>query len=130
MVTEVEQIYKYGEELCDYIKDEFLSYGVDFDITSFVEVYYGIQTLILCLYGRQVPEDVEKSDEEVLDKFLSNITSKFISSHDSDNKFTTKYIKASINDFPQSYTTDFGEGHVDGVMASFFLNLYFEYIEV
>lgn len=83
----------FAEELAQYIIDAFIDYGLDFKFEPYSELSHKevpvfksspitYEVLTLNLWGSILPDDVTKSDEEVLEKFLSKIFDDFIESYE------------------------------------------------
>lgn len=80
------EVKKMGRELAQYIMGELESYDLDFNFDEYPYVQFTEWPhevdIILRLWGYKIPEDVEKSDEEVLTKFLEHMFNKFKASYD------------------------------------------------
>ena len=84
---------EFAKELAQYIIDAFIDYGLDFKFKPYIELNHkevpvfksspiAYEALTLNLWGSILPDDVDKSDEQVLEKFLSKIFDDFIESYE------------------------------------------------
>lgn len=100
-----DDLYKIGAEIAYewqvYFESELAQYGLDFEFDKcLIEIYNdrgkyilrtnstanihqdhsGYYDIGMTLWGQNLPEDVTKSDEDVLEKFIEYCTKKFITS--------------------------------------------------
>ena len=84
------EVEKFGSAFAQYIMGELESYNLKFNfgapIIRLTKLPFEV-SLQLELWGSVLPEDVSRSDEEVLTKFLEHMFNEFVVSYDIDYKY-------------------------------------------
>lgn len=74
-----DEMKEYGAKLAQHIIEELESYNLDFVFNKpTVTASWSFNYLQINLFGTVLPDDVEKTDEEVLSKFIKQISNDFV----------------------------------------------------
>lgn len=76
------EIKEYGAKLAQHVIEELESYNLDFCFdTPTIVASWNFNYLEISLFGTVLPYDVEKTDEEILGKFIKQISNDFVKPH-------------------------------------------------